>query len=167
MLDFARRCTEAARWRRPTFLLENRSRTTRENAIESVRLVSERAARRHRSLARAVVLTVVTNRFHAPRACRTFANAAAAAASGRPAAARPRVHVQCAVVRATSRAPLDDARPLHGRGHRTAAAEPAAADDASRAWCAARRDGVDPREVAWLALREWAALGLYRWRGWL
>jgi uncharacterized SAM-binding protein YcdF (DUF218 family) len=159
----------------PMVLLENRSRSTRENAVESVSLILRELPRSGH-----VALTVVSNAFHQPRACRTFANAAAAADDGVAATRRargPRIDVHCASVPRSTRGAYDtwyegggasDSALATSDGthaHRRRAASTAVKQDS--AWCEARSRAPDPREVVALALREVPALLLYAWRGWL
>ena len=130
-------------------LLENRSRSTRENAIETTALLRATRPRRPK------ILTVVTNGVHAPRACRTFAAAARAAEENEPGRPRrrgaPRLRVQCAAMPPST----------------ASACSMSAASESDAAWCAERCARGDPREAIYLALRELPALALYWWRGWL
>ena len=157
MLGYAQRCLPRA----PRHaLLENRSRSTRENALHTLRLLASSPPLSRR---RATLVVVVTNRFHMPRACRTFANAANLAArtdtiGGR----RPRVRVRCANVPPSSRG-TRASRVSRGTDDGSTDDERGGEDE----WCAARSGPAEPREIAWQALREFAALLLYKWRGWL
>jgi uncharacterized SAM-binding protein YcdF (DUF218 family) len=173
MLRYADRCYQTASGARSLhgirragrfgILLENRSRTTRENAVQTVRLIGRellRGRERGRRRARAVVVTVVSNRFHLPRACRTFANVAAHEA--------PQLRIRCADVppSAAAAAAFAPARPWRSDGEAAAAGGRGKSGNFS-AWCRERSGAPDPREVALLALRELPALALYAWRGWL
>lgn len=171
MLRYAQRCCQMAPrqarsarglWRTDEhgILLENRSRTTRENAVETVSLIVREllggGASSHPRRRNRVVVTVVSNRFHMPRACRTFSNAAAAAAQ------HGDLQIRCAAVPPSSVAvaPSDGEE---GRG----AGGGIRQSESHSAWCHARGNVPDPREVVLLALREVPALVLYAWRGWL
>lgn len=149
MLNFAQQCLNLPISRH--VLLENRSHSTRENAVESLRLL------RHRyHAATRLDLHVVTNAFHRPRACRVFTVAVAEAQQEQQARQRGRrrrtqsVRVHCA----------GSAPPLP---------EPSAPSSSSgpAAWCKERAVPADPRERVYLALREVPALLLYWYRGWL
>lgn len=168
MLWYSRRCDTPLR-RRERVLLEPLSHSTRENAVESVEVVAAHV-RRHASI------HVVTSRFHLPRACRAFTNAAAARMARLP---RVRLRVYCAPVPPSSRGaqPLGfDATAATTTSTARAETEDEVDDAHDRSagysartstWCAARRRAPDPREVVWMSLREWPALLLYAWRGWM
>ena len=163
MLNFAQQCIGLPASRH--VLLENRSHSTRQNAIESVRLL------RHRyHAARTLDLHVVTNAFHRPRACRVFTVAVAEAQQAqesqesqkvrqRGRRRRTQVRVHCA----GSTPPLPSAP---SPSSEPAAAPPAGAG-AAAPWCKERAVPADPRERVYLALREMPALLLYWWRGWI
>ena len=138
MYVYSRRCMPGT----PPTILEQRSRTTRENAVFTLRLISRNWRRRRHPLR----LAVVSNRVHLPRACRTFANAANSMSG------RPRIEVSCASAPSSSRYDKGPFKPV---------------DAVDAQWCAAHSGQADPREVIWLALREVAAILLYWARGWL
>lgn len=122
-------------------LLETASRSTRENALLSVRLLrAERPRLKH--------LLVVTNRFHLRRACAAFARAAAEGYQG----SLPEVH--CAPA-GPSLGPTADLSPR--RAAKLAAAARAAEGGA---WHARA-------EVLMHLLKEPAAMLLYWARGWV
>ena len=153
MREYAQRCLRVGK---RAVLLENRSRTTRENALETIALVRRRHAHHTNappllSRPRSVSLTVVSNRFHMPRACRAFAAAAAAVE-------RPAVHVRCAHAPPSSQAHRQQTTPP-ATGEWPCVDDEEASEEAGAV--------ADPREVVWLALREWPALAWYALRGWV
>lgn len=187
MLEGLRRCHSIGVGR---VLLENASRTTRENSLETVRLirrfiaeptrwptsvasrsVGDRAARRKQG----IVLTVVSNRFHQPRACRSFVNAVHATASSRNSAASSvPIEVRCASVPPSSvGAPVTPgSSAVRGRRWQRGARQEADAQtdhklEGQGEWCRLAWEAPDPREVVLLVLRELPALAIYLSRGWL
>lgn len=152
MLEHARRCypNHVSRTRR--VLLENRSHTTRENAVETLALMQRLHLREQR-------LIVVTNRFHQRRACGAFERAARS--SG--------VRVVCA----SAPSALDASHPGTGNGRasekdvhrRRSSTNGQALTPTTTTACS--EHAVSSRELLYLAMREHLALFLYWIKGWL
>lgn len=137
MREYAHRCHGLhGAWR---VLLEDGSHTTRENALYSLRMLSEEGLA-------VSSLAVVTNLFHARRACGVFRRAARDSGL--------RVYVQCVGLPSSAAAPSGTCNSIQGD------------NDGGReqliAWPIALRI-----ELGYLLLREPAALVVYWTRGWL
>ena len=134
-----RRCDRPRRVR-----LEVSSRSTRENAVESLR-ISKQYAHRHRLDAMNVI--VLTSRFHLPRTCRTFAKAASEMEDAHTHGWRRPLTLRIMCVAAQAHQ-----RPTSPADGGTLCTSP---------------ESIPHREVTWLALRECFALLLYWVRGWI
>jgi uncharacterized SAM-binding protein YcdF (DUF218 family) len=121
-------------------LLEERSRSTRENALETIKLLTRRRQRLRLQRGRALALVVVTNPFHRWRACRAFQRAAQGI---------DWLRLSCARTQPSLRAP------------------PTRSINDSGPTCGGSGSRVDARELLWATLREAAAIVYYFLRGWL
>lgn len=141
MLRYARRCHahQLASLRRP--LLEDTSTSTRENAVEVLSQLRQRAPRIRE-------LHVVTNRFHQARACATFRRVANASAG--------RIAVRCTPTPPSIRSVPQDA----GVGDHVG-------DAPAPPSCPGPARDPDPLEVSLVLARELAASLKYWAMGWV
>ena len=132
MLLHARRChaTELDSLQHPP-VLEERSASTRENAVRTLALLRQVAPATRD-------LFVVTNQFHQRRACGTFRRAVNHSAS-------PQLRIRCVAM-----PPSLGLGALHGRPSPELAAA-----------CARSAQPVDTFELSWLLIREVVALATY------
>ena len=145
MLKHAQLCHPSALHKIRRVLIENRSTTTRENALFSIALLLSQTPRAKR-------LLIVTNQFHQRRACGAFARAA----EGMGLAG----HICCVAVPPSLDGP-QPAGPEELQSHGVPKMHPNACQ------IGASTVSVDPHEVGWLALREMLALLKYRVYGWM